>query len=267
MQLLGLLSISVSLFCLAALIAWPAPRAYAWLTIFRRNDPRPARRSGFDVGAALQAFPLTQGLKPRQFTLLRWVSGVLAACLYALPSWLQGRAVVLPATIVGIAGYSLPALLLRHAIHRRRVALDRALMDLVSHLGLMLAAGCHPLEAFERAPQVVREPLRSELRQLIPDLRLSTLPAALERFAARTDSAAIAAFVRQVMAQQSLGIQLHEVLELQEQVHLRRQEERADRRIEAATAFLALGSGMLLANTVAIAAVPFWYYITGAFGM
>lgn len=267
MQLLGLLSVTVSLFCLAGLIAWPAPRAYAWQALFRRHDPRPTRRTGFDVAAALQALPLTQGLTSRQFRWLQWLSGLLAACLYALPAWLQGRTVALPAALVGFAAYCLPAVLLRHAIRRRRIALDRALMDLVGHLGLMLAAGCHPLEAFERAPQVVREPLRSELRQLIPDLRLSTLPAALERFAARTDSAAIAAFVRQVMAQQSLGIRLEEVLELQEQVHLRRQEERADRRIEAATAFLALGSGMLLANAVAIAAVPFWYYITGAFGM
>lgn len=267
MQLLGLIGVTIALFCLAVLIAWPAPRAYAWQTLFRRQEHRATRRAGFDVAAALRLLPLTSRLSVRQYRVLQLIAGALAACLYALPAWLQGRAVALPAIAVGMAAYGLPGVLLRHAIRRRRVALDRALMDLVSHLGLMLAAGCHPLEAFERAPQVVREPLRSELRQLIPDLRLSTMPAALERFAARTDSAAIAAFVRQVMAQQRLGIQLNEVLELQEQVHMRRQEERADRRIEAATAFLALGSGLLLANAVAIAAVPFWYYITGAFGM
>lgn len=267
MQLLGLLSVATSLFLLAALIAWPAPRAYPWSSLFRRREPRPARRAGFDLAAALQALPLTQGMTARQFRLLQALAGLLAACLYALPAGLQGRAVAAPAIVVGMVTYGLPMFLLRHAMRRRRIALERALMDLVSHLGLMLAAGCHPLEAFERAPQVVREPLRSELRQLIPDLRLSTLPAALERFAARTNSPAIAAFVRQVMAQQNLGIRLEDVLELQEQVHLRGQEERAERRIEAATAFLALGSGMLLANAVAIAAVPFWYYITGAFGM
>lgn len=267
MQLLGLLSVATSLFILAALIAWPAPRAYPWHSLFRRREARLMRRSGFDLTAALQALPLTQGLTARQFQMLQALASLLAACLYALPAWLQGRPVAAPALVVGVAAYFVPLIVLRHALRRRRLALDRALMDLVSHLGLMLAAGCHPLEAFERAPQVVREPLRSELRQLIPDLRLSTLPAALERFAARTNSPAIAAFVRQVMAQQNLGIQLEDVLELQEQVHLRRQEEWADRRIEAATAWLALGSGLLLANAVAIAAVPFWYYITGAFGV
>lgn len=267
MQLLGLLSVAVSLFVLAALIAWPTPRTQSWHSLFRRREQRPRRRTGFDVAVALQALPLTQNLTLRQFQTLQALAGALAASLYALPAWVQGRSVVLPAAVVGLVAYVLPRVVLKQALARRRVALDRALMDLVSHLGLMLTTGCHPLEAFERAPQVVREPLRTELRQLIPDLRLSTLPAALERFAARTNSPAIAAFVRQVMAQQNIGIRLEDVLELQEQVHLRRQEERADRRIESATALLALGSGLLLGNAVAIAAVPFWYYITGAFGI
>lgn len=206
----------------------------------------------------LQKLPLTRDWTPARFQLTQ--AGLTLACFAGL-LWLSHttrfyidlRLLALGALLLGWYG---PVLALNLMLWQRSQSIARGYSELVAHLVLMTQAGAPVLQAFASSPAVVREPLRSELEELVADARLAPLPSALERFAARTENPEIELFARTVVHQQSVGIGLNEALAQEEshsQVLFR---EAVRQRIRSATVTMAAVTVVLLINGLTALLTP-----------
>jgi Flp pilus assembly protein TadB len=165
------------------------------------------------------------------------------------------------AALAGLAAASLPRLWLRLQEHRASLSLEAGFRDLLGHLAVQTAAGIPLLHALAAAPAVVREPLRREVEALVADLRLSPLPAAMERFAARTGHPEIATFAQHVAHAQRVGIALPDLLREEEKHALAIYRQAVRRRIKAGALTMALVTVILLVNGLLIYGTPLAFTI------
>lgn len=145
---------------------------------------------------------------------------------------------------------------------RRQALMARTYPDLLSHLAAQTQAGASTLQAFASVPPVLREPLRSEVEDLIADLRVAPFPAALERFAQRCGVPEVRDFAHHVTYQQSLGIALAEVLEAEEAHTLAMARQTVRRRIQASAVVMAAVTVILLVNGLMIYLTPVAFAFT-----
>jgi len=214
------------------------------------------RDGGGDLSAGLDRllarFRSLEGVRARQQRRLiarAWLTGLLAmAPLLGLTYWaptlsptlqfhlLSVAAIFLVAASAGLAVYGLlqklPPFSPRHQMvrrlgaapagrprliaRRRQALLAENYPDLISHLAARTRAGAGLLEALATSPAILREPLRSDVEDLIADLRLSPASAALERFARRCGLPQMRSFIQTVISQQALGIPLAEIVAAEE---------------------------------------------------
>lgn len=211
-----------------------------------------------ELEAKLGRFPLTRGMRAAQFIALQYGLALTAAALLALPRLAVGLAPNWDLLIVfPPLAWLAPYLALQAALWQRHQALTRAYGDLVGHLVLMLDAGASSLQAFTTAPAVVREPLRTELRTLVADLKIAPLPSAVSRFAARTGHTDIQFFAENLILQQKVGIGLGDALKQEERHSRNLYQESIRQRIKSGSLTMAAVTAILLANAVMMLAIPF----------
>ncbi|MGE5672710.1 MAG: type II secretion system F family protein [Mycobacterium leprae] len=234
--------------------------AYAHMlhSLQKREQPRRSVESKPSALAEqLRQLPLTRDLSAEQFLLLQTVPAILllgAAVTLSLANHqpLNIRVLILGMPILWLA----PRLWLMIMVSQKQRAVAQAYSDLISHLVLMLDAGASTQKAFSTAPAVVRGPLRSDLMELVADLKLSPLPAALERFAERTGNRDIKFFAENLVLQQKVGIGLAQTLRDEERHTRVLQQELARQRIRSGAITMAAVTALLLANGLIIMAIP-----------
>jgi Flp pilus assembly protein TadB len=205
----------------------------------------------------LRQVSLTRNLSVTWF---RYLQGALAGTSLLLVSgpWLLftwpislGWLLVSPPLL-----WVLPEAWLWLQVGRRRTQLGRAYPDLLAHLVMQTRAGASTLQAFASSPPVLREPLRCEVEELIADLRIAPLPAALERFAQRCNTSAIETFVQNVIYQQSVGIALPDVLVNEEAHAMAMAKQLVRQRIQGSAITMAAVTVILLLNALLIYFTP-----------
>ncbi|MDB4893916.1 MAG: secretion system protein [Firmicutes bacterium] len=205
----------------------------------------------------LRLIPVTRRLTPEQFLVLQTVpaAGLFVAILTEalIGKHMPNLKVLLIAPPVI---WLLPRGWLNAVVWQRQQAITRAYGDLVSHLVLMLDAGASTQKAFSTSVPVVREPLRTELVQLVADLKLSPLPSALQRFAERAGHKEIKNFTDNLVLQQKVGISLADALRDEERHSRVLQQEAARQRIRAGAVTMAAVTAVLLANGLILLALP-----------
>lgn len=210
-----------------------------------------------DLAQQLRLIPATCRMSPEQFLIAQSVPAVglflVILTEAAIGKHMPNLKVLLLAPPVI---WLLPTLWLKAMVWQRQQAITRAYGDLVSHLVLMLDAGASTQKAFSTAVPVVREPLRTELVQLVADLKLSPLPSALQRFAERAGHKEITTFTENLVLQQKVGISLADALRDEERHSRVLQQEAARQRIRAGAVTMAAVTAVLLANGLILLALP-----------
>ncbi len=208
----------------------------------------------------LREVPQTRRLSPAQFRLIQAGAAGAAALLVGAPWLLFGLHLNLVALLLyPAAAWGAPELWLWLQARRRKALLTRTYPDLLAHLVTQTRAGAGTLQAFASSPPVLREPLRSEVEDLIADMRIAPFPAALQRFADRCDVPEVRAFAQNVIYQQSLGIALSEVLESEEAHALAMARQTTRQRIQGSAIAMATVTVILLLNGLAIFLTPLFF--------
>jgi Flp pilus assembly protein TadB len=251
-----LLALSVGLGVYVALLCLPrfSPR----MQMVTRIGSQPA--AGPDdslLGGWLRRVPLTRHLTAGRFRLVQSGLAGMVLLVATLP-WLLFRRPPEPLSMLlyPVLAWLLPLAWLLVQLRRRTLLIARAYPDLLAHVATQARAGAGMLQAFASAPPVLREPLRGEVADLIADLRIAPLPAALSRFADRCGHPQIRAFVRSVMHQQALGIALARVLADEERHALALARQAVRRRIQESAIIMAAVTVILLMNALAVYFTP-----------
>jgi tight adherence protein B len=140
----------------------------------------------------------------------------MAALLFAIPLLLArgqvvGLAVAIPLALVG---FMLPALYLTIKKRRRLHAIDRQLVEGLSHIANSIRAGFAMLQAIDAAAQRLQPPLSEEFSRLVADVRLgASLEDALTAMGNRVGSYDLDMVITAIMIQRSTGGNLSEVLD------------------------------------------------------
>jgi tight adherence protein B len=139
-----------------------------------------------------------------------------AGFLFAIPLLLArgqvvGLAVALPLAIVG---FILPAVYVTLKKRRRLSAIDRQLVEGLTHIANSIRAGFAMLQAIDAAAQRLQPPLSDEFSRLVADVRLgASLEDALQAMGNRVGSYDLDMVITAIMIQRSTGGNLSEVLD------------------------------------------------------
>lgn len=216
----------------------------------------PVGRGDTDLHEKLHQAALFRRWRPETFRAAQVGCALVTASLMALPGLSRGQIPLVAPLVGGASGWFAPSLVLRVLLERRRLAMDRAVGDLIGHLRMQTSIHIPLLQALESAPPVVREPLRAELEELVADCRLAPLPSALERFAARTGHARVQELVEHLQHQQSLGVPLFEVFTEEEQHQMMLMKEEIRQRIRSATITMSIVTFLLFLNGAIVFMTP-----------
>ncbi len=262
-----LLALSLGLAVYGGLLTLPrfSPRA----GLIRRFGPRPITSQSADsrLGRRLRQVPLTRRLSPERFRLIQLGLAAGGLLLTAAPALLFGK----PVNPAGLLLYppllwAAPQLWLALQVRRRRTLLARAYPDLLAHLVTQTRADAGTLQAFASSPAVLREPLRGEVEELIADMRIAPIPAALQRFAERCDIPEIRDFVHNLIYQQEVGIALPEVLAAEDAHALAMARQEARRRIQQSAVVMAAVTVILLLNGLLLWFTPVFFDLSRFLG-
>ncbi|HEY3366799.1 MAG TPA: hypothetical protein VGK74_17240 [Symbiobacteriaceae bacterium] len=192
----------------------------------------------------------------RYSQIVQLVTAVVVAVLVSLPGLSRGQVPLVAPLFSAVCGWFMSAAVRKVLAYRRRIAMDQAVSDLIGHLRVQAAVNIPLLQALESAPPVVREPLRSEIEELVADARLAPLPSALERFVARTRNARIQELVEHLRHQRSLGVPLARVFTEEEQHQLTLMKEAVRQRIRTATVTMSIVTFLLFLNGAIVFMTP-----------
>lgn len=208
----------------------------------------------------LRQVPATRRLSPGQFRLIQHVLAGAAAALICGPWLLVGlRPQWVALAVYPPVVWAAPLGWLWLQARRRSALLSRTYPDLLAHLVTQTQVGAGTLHAFASCPPVLREPLRSEVEDLIADMRIAPFPAALQRFADRCGVPEIRAFAQNVIYQQALGIALPQVLASEEAHTLAMVRQSTRQRIQGSAITMAAVTVILLLNGLAILLSPLFF--------
>lgn len=258
-----LLALTVGLGIYAALLRLPrfSPR----MQLVTRVGPQPvAGQDNSPLGGWLRKLPLTRNVPVGRFRLVQFGLAGTTLMLVAAP-WLLLHTPPVPLSLLlyPVLAWVLPLAWLAFQLRRRHALIGRTYSDLLAHLATQVRAGSGMLQAFASAPPVLQEPLRGEVADLIADLRVAPLPAALERFADRCGLPEISSFVRSVIHQQALGIALPRVLADEERHALALARQATRGRIQESAIIMAAVTVILLMNGLAVYFTPVVFDLSG----
>jgi tight adherence protein B len=166
-----------------------------------------AERADFDLDRA------HVNLRVGEYLLLRFFIGIL---LFALTLFVAGgqTAGILIGILLALVGYMLPALWLALRRRRRLEAIDRQLVEGLTHVSNAIRAGFAMLQAFDAAAQRLKPPLSEEFGRLVADVRLgASLEDALVSMGNRIDSHDLYLVITATLIQRSSGGNLSEILD------------------------------------------------------
>ncbi len=166
-----------------------------------------ADRAALDLDRAHISLRVGEYLMIRIFT---------AALLLAIPllvahGQIVGLFVAIPLALVG---FMLPALYVTLKKRRRLHAIDRQLVEGLSHIANSIRAGFAMLQAIDAAAQRLQPPLSEEFSRLVTDVRLgASLEDALTAMGDRVGSYDLDMVITAILIQRSTGGNLSEVLD------------------------------------------------------
>jgi tight adherence protein B len=140
----------------------------------------------------------------------------MAALLFAIPLLLtRGQIVGLAvATPLALVGFMLPALYVTLKKRRRLHAIDRQLVEGLTHIANSIRAGFAMLQAIDAAAQRLQPPLSQEFSRMVADVRLgASLEDALAAMGNRVGSYDLDMVITAILIQRSTGGNLSEVLD------------------------------------------------------
>jgi tight adherence protein B len=152
-------------------------------------------------------------LRVGEYLLLRFLIGTL---LFALTLFVSGgqTAGILIGILLALVGYMLPALWVTLLRRRRLGAIDRQLVEGLTHVSNAIRAGFAMLQAFDAAAQRLRPPLSEEFGRLVADVRLgASLEDALASMGNRIGSHDLDLVITAILIQRSTGGNLSELLD------------------------------------------------------
>jgi len=163
--------------------------------------------------AAIELDRARVNLRVGEYLLLRVLLGIL---LFALPLLLTGGEVVglIVAMPLAVLGYMLPAFWVALRRRRRLRAIDRQLVEGLTHVANAIRAGFAILQAFDAAAQRLQPPLSEEFGRLVADVRLgASLEDALASMGKRVGSYDLDLVITATLIQRSTGGNLTEILD------------------------------------------------------
>jgi tight adherence protein B len=163
--------------------------------------------------AALDLDRAHVNLRVGEYLMLRVFVGLL---LFALPLLFAGGRVVglIIAIPLALLGYMLPAFGVGLRRRRRLRAIDRQLVEGLTHVANAIRAGFAILQAFDAAAQRLQPPLSEEFGRLVADVRLgASLEDALVSMGKRIDSYDLDLVITATLIQRSTGGNLTEILD------------------------------------------------------
>jgi tight adherence protein B len=220
--IVGLYSLSSSRIAdarLRTLNAPPPPAVGDSRTLLRRAPSAiPALRQllGTSTWAERAALDLDRAhinLRVGEYLMLRILVGIL---FFALPLLFAGGEVVglVIAIPTALVGYMLPAFWVTLRRRRRLRAIDRQLVEGLTHIASAIRAGFAMLQAIDAAAQRLKPPLSQEFGRLVADVRLgASLEDALLSMGNRIGSYDLDLVVTATLIQRSSGGNLSEILD------------------------------------------------------
>jgi tight adherence protein B len=163
--------------------------------------------------AALDLDRAHVNLRVGEYLMLRILAGIL---LCALPLLFARGAVVglVIAIPMALVGYMLPAFWVSLRRRRRLQAIDRQLVEGLTHIASAIRAGFAMLQAVDAAAQRLKPPLSQEFGRLVADVRLgASLEDALLSMGNRIGSYDLDLVVTATLIQRSSGGNLSEILD------------------------------------------------------
>ncbi len=196
----------------------PAQGAEARSLLRRSTSAIPTLRRALDTSswadrAALDLERAHLSLRVGEYLMIRIFT---AALLFAIPllvaRWqVVGFAVAIPLALVG---FMLPALYVTLKKRRRLHAIDRQLVEGLSHIANSIRAGFAMLQAIDAAAQRLQPPLSQEFSRLVADVRLgASLEDSLAAMGNRVGSYDLDMVITAILIQRSTGGNLSEVLD------------------------------------------------------
>jgi tight adherence protein B len=163
--------------------------------------------------AALDLDRAHVNLRVGEYLLLRFFVGIL---LFALTLFIARGEIagILIGILLALVGYMLPAFWVGLRRRRRLRAIDRQLVEGLTHVANAIRAGFATLQAFDAAAQRLQPPLSEEFGRLVADVRLgASLEDALLSMGNRIDSYDLDLVITATVIQRSTGGNLSELLD------------------------------------------------------
>jgi tight adherence protein B len=166
-----------------------------------------AQRTALDLASA------GLSLRVGEYVLLR---ALLATLGFVVPWVLSGAAVagLIAGLALALTGIIAPALYVQMRKRRRRHAIERQLVEALTHIANAMRAGFALLQAIDSAARRLQPPLAEELARLVTDVNLGrTLEDALADLNERVGSYDLDMVVTAIIIQRRTGGNLSEVLD------------------------------------------------------
>lgn len=163
--------------------------------------------------AALDLDRAHVNLRVGEYLLLRFFVGIL---LFALTLFIARGEIagILIGILLALVGYMLPAFWVGLRRRRRLRAIDRQLVEGLTHIANAIRAGFAMLQAFDAAAQRLQPPLSEEFGRLVADVRLgASLEDALASMGNRIGSHDLDLVITAILIQRSTGGNLSELLD------------------------------------------------------
>jgi tight adherence protein B len=152
-------------------------------------------------------------LRVGEYLMLR---GFLGIVLFALTVLSQRGGLVrfVVGIVLALVGFMLPAFYVRLRRRRRLHALDRQLVEGLTHVSNSIRAGLAMLQAIDAAAQRLSPPLTEEFSRLVADVRLgASLEDALTAMGSRVGSYDLDMVITAILIQRGSGGNLAEILD------------------------------------------------------
>jgi tight adherence protein B len=196
----------------------PSPEVGADAVLRRSPSAIPALRRVLDTSswadrAAMDLERAHIRLRVGEYLLLRVFTGLI---LFAIPVFsLRGKpAGLITGVVLALIGYMLPALYVSMRKRRRLKALDRQLVEGLTHVASAIRAGFAMLQAIDAAAHRLSPPLSEEFSRLVADVRLgASLEDALTAMGSRVGSVDLDMVITAILIQRTTGGNLSEILD------------------------------------------------------
>lgn len=173
------------------------------------------RGRGWTAGTRLRLERGGLRLRVGEYLLLRALTAALGATLAFAFSGPLNAGGILPVLIAagGVAGFALPAILLKLRISRRADQVDRQIVELCELMSSMLESGFGYMQTLASAAEQLEEPLASEVQRLVDAVRIGgDVDEALDTMANRLGSPDFDMVTTAITIHRSAGGDLAEIL-------------------------------------------------------